>query len=412
MPTNTQSETTYHLRDGAVVVAKRPNTAKWQMRIKRPDGTWEIKSTKTNNLNDAKNIASERYDDLRFRQKHEMPLDDERRFKDAIAAYEKQLLLLQGTGGEKPIHKTYLQILDKWIKPFFGNYKLRQIDSALLEEYDNHLRNGMEKEPAKSTFNSHNVVIRAVFDVAVTKKWITRGELPIPTVKGKGKKAVRRPHFEADEWRRMTQLLRGKWLTGSKQWTSNYKRQVLRIYVLILGNTGMRPGAESLNLKWKDVSTYKMTAAQFEQAKKVAPDPSEVSDKVVRFRVVGKTSKNEAEGFRRVLARHNVEGWLNELKEITKNTADDDYLFCMPDGTQIADLPNMFKEFLQTHDLLLDPSNYPRTLYSLRHMYATFAVRKEVPYNELAKQMGTSVEMIERHYDKNTVEQFAVHLAY
>ena len=49
--------------------------------------------------------------------------------------------------------------------------------------------------------------------------------------------------------------------------------------------------------------------------------------------------------------------WLDELKEITKNTADDDYLICMPDDTQITDLANMFKEFLQTHDLLLDPSN-------------------------------------------------------
>ena len=37
--------------------------------------------------------------------------------------------------------------------------------------------------------------------------------------------------------------------------------------------------------------------------------------------------------------------------------------------------------------------------YSLRHTYATLALTYDrVPIHTLAKQMGTSVQMIERHY--------------
>jgi hypothetical protein len=39
-----------------------------------------------------------------------------------------------------------------------------------------------------------------------------------------------------------------------------------------------------------------------------------------------------------------------------------------------------------------------RTLYSLRHMYATFRLSEEVSPFLLARQMGTSVEMLEQHY--------------
>jgi integrase len=44
-----------------------------------------------------------------------------------------------------------------------------------------------------------------------------------------------------------------------------------------------------------------------------------------------------------------------------------------------------------------------RTLYSLRHTYATFAlVNDGMDIHALAKQMGTSIGMIERHYSHLT----------
>jgi integrase len=60
----------------------------------------------------------------------------------------------------------------------------------------------------------------------------------------------------------------------------------------------------------------------------------------------------------------------------------------------------MFVSYLREHSLLVDPkTEQNRKLYSLRHTYATLALTHDkVPIHTLAKQMGTSVLMIERHY--------------
>ena len=58
-----------------------------------------------------------------------------------------------------------------------------------------------------------------------------------------------------------------------------------------------------------------------------------------------------------------------------------------------------------------DPSGLHRTLYSLRHTYATLALAKGVDIHTLARQMGTSVKMIENHYSKLTPMMSAEELA-
>ena len=56
-------------------------------------------------------------------------------------------------------------------------------------------------------------------------------------------------------------------------------------------------------------------------------------------------------------------------------------------------------------------SDSKRTLYSLRHTYATLQLMEGRGIHELAKQMGTSVQMIEQHYSKITPELMAYEFA-
>jgi integrase len=60
----------------------------------------------------------------------------------------------------------------------------------------------------------------------------------------------------------------------------------------------------------------------------------------------------------------------------------------------------LFNTYLDEHNLLTDPiTTKKRQFYSLRHTYATLALTNDrVPIHTLAKQMGTSVGMIEKHY--------------
>lgn len=70
-------------------------------------------------------------------------------------------------------------------------------------------------------------------------------------------------------------------------------------------------------------------------------------------------------------------------------------------------LNHMFDNFLADHGLLIDPkTNQKRVFYSLRHTYATLSLTHDgVPIHTLAKQMGTSVLMIEKHYSHLQVIQ-------
>jgi integrase len=58
-----------------------------------------------------------------------------------------------------------------------------------------------------------------------------------------------------------------------------------------------------------------------------------------------------------------------------------------------------------------DVAGKMRTLYSLRHSYATFALAEGVDIHTLARQMGTSVVMLERYYSKLTPMMNAAILA-
>ena len=78
-------------------------------------------------------------------------------------------------------------------------------------------------------------------------------------------------------------------------------------------------------------------------------------------------------------------------------------VFCLADKTTTNNLHQTFEAFLRENDLLYgSTSESKRTLYSLRHFYATYSLFNGVNIHQLAVQMGTSVGMLEKHYSKLT----------
>ena len=55
---------------------------------------------------------------------------------------------------------------------------------------------------------------------------------------------------------------------------------------------------------------------------------------------------------------------------------------------------------MKTLDLVYGADGKSRSLYSLRHTYATFALKNGRDIHKLALQMGTSVAMLEKFYSK------------
>ena len=90
----------------------------------------------------------------------------------------------------------------------------------------------------------------------------------------------------------------------------------------------------------------------------------------------------------------------------------DEYVFRLKDGSRTDNLHQSFEQLMRDSELMYGTtSSKPRTLYSLRHFYATYELYRGRNIHQLAIQMGTSGTMLERHYSKLTpmllAEEFA-----
>jgi integrase len=193
----------------------------------------------------------------------------------------------------------------------------------------------------------------------------------------------RRPTFTEQEFQRLRRALDG-WLTPSpfrsplniRDPNSLHFRQrkILRDVVSFLVRSGLRPG-EASQLRWKHIQ--------------------EESDIVTV--TVPKTTKT---GTRIVTCLDGAHIVLNRVKEYSGHTEPEDFIFCRHDGTRQVQFNKTFKKFLARHALLRDSNDDARSLYSLRHYYATQMLKNnpKMALISLARNMGTSVKIIETHY--------------
>ena len=90
----------------------------------------------------------------------------------------------------------------------------------------------------------------------------------------------------------------------------------------------------------------------------------------------------------------------------------DEYIFRYPNGERAVQeqMAKSFKRLLKwskfnnnADGLLCDSFGDARTLYSLRHTYASQRRKEGISFDDLSVQMGTSVKMLEQHYSHFTV---------
>jgi integrase len=163
--------------------------------------------------------------------------------------------------------------------------------------------------------------------------------------------------------------------------------------------TGIRHGTEAMRVQWRHWEWHRADGKQY-----------------LRLWVSGKT------GERWLIAKHDAIQVLERLRERDAEcrglTVDEVLaaklpvlLFRFSDGTQPYHFNAAFKRLLQSAGLLQDRNTENRTLYSLRHTYATLELAAGTDIHTLARQMGTSVLMLERFYSKVSATMAAEDLA-
>ena len=378
------NENLAHARNGEVVLYKRGDSKRWQARFKLKDLKWHRVATKHVNIQFAAETACEAYDRARFLYDEKIPITSKRFDSVAdIAVEEMERQLKAGVG--KSVYNDYISVIKKYLKPFFGAKAINTIGYEEIKKYSDWRTVQMKKPPVASTVTTHISAFNRVFDCAVERGWIAAAQ--VPKMKNNGEKGVAREAFSLSEYKSLTSFM-PKWAQKGHTAKTREMRELLRDYVLILVNTGMRHGTETKDMKWRDIEWITKNKEQY-----------------LQITVTGKVGK------RQLIARHNTEDYLIRIQQRQSNIAHLEFdtllkrrlnenVFKLRSGETTANLSQTFNNLMRDSGLDADRDvKQRRSLYSLRHTYAHLALLKErMDVYTLAKQMGTSVKMIEQHY--------------
>ena len=380
--------------DGKITLTKRSHSSAWQMRYKI-GSMWLRQSTKEKDLKEAKAAAEEAYVIAKVRHKENMPIISKRFDAVARLAINKMRVQLDAKQGKK-VYEDYIRVTNNYLIPFFGNHNITNITYQLIHQYAVWRDEKIGHKAKASTINTHNSALNKIFDEAMLHNYMSKAQ--IPQLVNKGEKGTRRSDFTLDEYRYLITFMR-TWVNEleGKRKKSIEMRELLRDYVLILANTGMRHGTESYGLKWKHLSWHNKNGNQ-----------------ALMLSVDGKTNQRELVARRNCIAYFKrIHSRSEDIRHLTfeelMEGGIDKYVFRLSDGTRTKNLSQTFEILMRDSDLLVDRrTDTNRSLYSLRHTYATFALLYEdIDVFTLEKQMGTSVEMIRKHYAHITARMYA-----
>lgn len=389
-----------HLRDGEVVLFKRGGTRRWHCRYKLRHLGWINRTTRTANLEDAAAIACEWYDEARFRQRAGLA-PETKTFRAIAAAAVSDMQRDMAAGIGRRVFKDYCAVIQRYLVKYFGSKYLHNITAGDVAAFEAWRNTEMQRIPATSTLLTFAAAWTRIVDTAVQRGWIS-AQTPVPrlSVRG-GMRAKSRPAFNREEMQYLQQHL-ATWSVASPAKVTQHAREMrllLRDYVELLIYTGMRHGTEAMRVQWQHCEWHTADGTKY-----------------LRIWVSGKT------GERWLIAKHEAVPVLQRLRErdpvLRAMTLDQVFaakvsrlMFAFTDGTQPYQFNAAFTRLLTSADLLRDASGETRTLYSLRHTYATQELAAGTDIHTLARQMGTSVLMLEKYYSKVNATLMAGELA-
>ena len=389
------SPKTISLLRGELTLFKRPHSSNWQCRFKLPNGQWHAASTNTEDSDLAQTQAISIYETVKVKIGAGLSVIT-KTFKQV--ALDEIANMAQATHNRvgKRTYRDYTFAINKYLIPFFGQYEVGKITTELIGDFESWRISEMGKIPMASTKRNHASAFIRVMNLARDRGYISFNQ-SVPLLDAKGKKSQPRPAFTAQE---ISELLSytETWQKSSYTARTALMRTLCSFYIEFLVNTGVRHGTEALPLRWKHLQWHFAGNKRY-----------------LRIWVSGKT------GPRYLIARNAVVKVLERVMKWQKlpysglnaviEAKLDALIFRLPTGEQISNMENIFRNLMIRSNMRVDSSGQSRTLYSLRHTYATFALAKGVDIHTLARQMGTSVGMIERHYSKLTPMMNAEKLA-
>jgi integrase len=381
-----------YLEDGRLTIFKRSGT--YYARIRLPSHKYIWRSLKTSNEATAIQLGRRLLFQIEQRAERGLPpkskkflkvIDDYIRYRERDHAHGKT-----SAGMLRQIVR-----VSRFWREYAGTMSIEAVDDKVMRdfipwrrdyyaEFDKLPRNA-KRHPTDKTLQWDMMLGKAI--VRWAHEQGLRGKQSLPTVTFTPKLKRARPAFELSEYRCLWRTI-FKRVREAKDGRVKRSRELLRDYVLILANSGMRVG-EANNLRLRDLTPFR----------------DDKGRRNFRFIVRGKT------GERDVILRSAAARRVDKL--LAKRNGEDphNFLFAMADGSRVVTLIDQFNTALKEAGVQRSSFGEKYTLYSLRHFYAVMALRNGIGVFEVARNMGTSVQMIQQYYGKQaTPAVFATRL--
>jgi integrase len=430
-----KGQSRHEILGGKVQLFLRPKSPFWQCEASI-DGVQLRKSTKTDSLSQARDVAEDWYINLKGKAKWggglPKPKAKGRLFRDAAAKFlEEYEVLTNGERSEKYVDVLRYKV-DKHLNPFFGDKGVLEIDDNLVLDYRVHRakavdKAGHAKPPARTTIHHEIVALRHILKSA--KRHGDLQHLPdLSAPYKKSGKVAHRAWFAEEEYQTLYKATRKRAKhPPSPKWA--WECEQFHDFVLFMANTGLRPD-EAARLEFRDVVIVDDDATDerileievrgkrgvgycksmpgavrpFERLRDRARALPAERTAVTRDRR-GVTEGRRPYGTGRVRDRGHG-GFSRGKGAVTVKPGPTDLIF----GPTQRDLMNTV---LAELDLKFDRDGQRRTAYSLRHTYICFRLMEGADIYQIAKNCRTSVEMIEKYYAdhiKNMLDASAINV--
>lgn len=372
-------------QNGCVSIYRRSasNSLNYHTRVRVPGiAGYVIRSCKTPDRDDAYRFAMDLYEDLRLKVRAGEAINSP--MIDKVIDEFLNSLVSTSPNRFRDINIT----IGKHFRTYSKGQKMEWLDGpSCLGYFD--WRRGQKRYGRKT---SENTIHSEAGELLRFLRWCKDRKYlrEVPSFKKPSRKDIRRPAFDRNDWNKVIRRA-NSWINDFDHPSIKRDRTLLWNYSLILINTGIRVG-EARTLKWKDI--------------RLEPNSSK-GDMNVVFSVYGKTGERE------VVAR-NYEGgvveYLKRIRTLYDEPSTDDYVFSHPNGTPIKSFKKGFASLVKFAGVEFNSKGDKRTLYSLRHTYATMRLTEGVSVYTLARNMGTSVSMVERFYGQTRTPDQATEL--
>ena len=376
--------------DGAVKLMRTKQSNKiWQMRVWVGDEKRHFrKSMRTRDLDLAKEKARKTYYQMMGQKEVGNKIFSITMGKCVEEYLEFQQQRVDG-GFITQGRRTTISSQVKHLLKFVGeNTKLDNIQRHKYKDYYAY-RKRINPEVRNVTLINERATIGHMYKWAMEKGYVNQSQMPVWS---EIRKIVAyRNAMQREEYRVLYTYLRN-WHKNLDNEREVYERQLVRDFILILANTGMRFG-EARRIKWNFVQVKKSPSS----------NDGRTNYPNVHIRIPAELSKVRKDRTA-IGMRGDIFG---RIKTYSKHKHPQDFVFAGFDTGEAVSKKTLYRlwDVIRAESGITEfPEDY--TYYSLRHTYATYRLQLgNVDVFTLSKVMGCSVKYIEEHYGQIQTEK-------